>query len=84
MFIRRDINCKKVRFHGQISVISNQKLIGQLAREYIDSISAERLDFLNEFPGYDTKSDDEAPVMLELWAMQSTPLLPSLPGPLWH
>ena len=29
-----------------------------------------------------TKSDGEAPVMLELWGIQSTPLLPSLPGPL--
>ena len=37
----------------------------------------------NECPGYDTKqSDDEVPVMLELWGMQSTSLLPSLPGPL--
>ena len=28
----------------------------------------------NMFPGYDTKqSDDEVPVMLELWGMQSTP-----------
>ena len=34
-------------------------------------------------PGYDTKqSDGEAPVMLELWGIRSTPLLPSLPGPL--
>ena len=33
---------------------------------------------------YDTKqSDGEVPVMLELWGMQSTPSLPSLPGPLW-
>ena len=38
----------------------------------------------NECPGYDTKqSDGEVPVMLELWGMRSTPLLPSLPGPLW-
>ena len=38
----------------------------------------------NECPVYDTKqSDGEVPVMLELWGMQSTPLLPSLPGPLW-
>ena len=38
----------------------------------------------NECPGYDTKqSDGEVPAMLELWGMQSTPLLPSLPGPLW-
>ena len=38
----------------------------------------------NECPGYDTKqSDGEVPAVLELWGMQSTPLLPSLPGPLW-
>ena len=37
----------------------------------------------NECPDYDTKqSDGEVPVMLELWGMQSTPLLPLLPGPL--
>ena len=29
------------------------------------------------------KSDGEIPVMLEPWGMQSTPLLPSVPGPLW-
>ena len=39
---------------------------------------------LNECPEYDTKqSDGEVPVMLELWGMQSTSSLPSLPGPLW-
>ena len=33
---------------------------------------------------YDTKqSDGEAPVMLQLWEMQSTPLLPLFPGLLW-
>ena len=33
---------------------------------------------------YDIKqSDGKAPVMLELWGMQSTPSLPLLPGPLW-
>ena len=38
----------------------------------------------NKCPGYDTKqSDGEVPAMLELWGMQSTPSLPSLPGPLW-
>ena len=37
----------------------------------------------NECPGYDKLSDVEVPVMLELWGMQSTPSLPSLPGPLW-
>ena len=35
-------------------------------------------------PGYDTKQPDgDVPVMLELWGMWSTPLLPSHPGPLW-
>ena len=34
--------------------------------------------------GYDIKpSDSEALVMLELWEMQSTSLLPSLPDSLW-
>ena len=33
---------------------------------------------------YDTKlSDGEVLVMLELWRMQTTPILLSLPGPLW-
>ena len=37
-----------------------------------------------ECPAYDTKqSDSEVPVMLEFWAMRSTPSLPSLAGPLW-
>ena len=43
-----------------------------------------RLRLLDECPRYDTKqSDSEAPVMLELWRIRSTSLLPSLPGPLW-
>ena len=37
----------------------------------------------NECSGYDTKTDSEAPVMLELWGMRSTPSLPLLPCPLW-
>ena len=52
--------------------------------EYTDYFSAEGENFTNECSGYDTKqSNDEVPVMLDLWGMQSTPLLPSLPGPLW-
>ena len=38
----------------------------------------------NECPRYDTKQfDGETLVMLELWGMQSTLLLPLLPGQLW-
>ena len=41
-------------------------------------------DFPSECPAYDTKqSDGEAPVMLELWRMPSTPLLPLLPSLFW-
>ena len=47
------------------------------AAEYTDCISAEGWDSSNECPDYDTKqSDGEASVMLELWGMLSTPLLP--------
>ena len=28
-------------------------------------------------------SDGDVPVMLQIWGMLNTPLLPSLPGPLW-
>ena len=38
----------------------------------------------NKCPGYDTKqSDNEARLTLELWRMQSTCSLPSLPGQPW-
>ena len=55
------------------------------AVEYNNCISAVEFDppthTHNECPEYDIKqSDEEAPVMLELW---STPSLLLLPGPLW-
>ena len=51
--------------------------------EYTNCTSAEEYP-PNECPRYDTKQfDGEVPVMLELWGMLSTPLLPSLPGSLW-
>ena len=54
------------------------------AAEYTVCFSAKRYDSPNECPEYDTKqSDGEAPVILELWEMQSNPLLPSLPALLW-
>ena len=54
------------------------------AVEYTDCTAAEGNSPTNEYPGYDTKqSDGEVPAVLELWGMRSTPLLPSLPGPLW-
>ena len=39
---------------------------------------------LKECPENDTKqANGDIPVMLELWWQQSTPSLPSFPGPLW-
>ena len=63
-----------------------QYWLAQLAGavEYTDCISAEGKDSPNKCPVYDTKPvDGEAPVLLELWEMQSTYSLPSLPGSLW-
>ena len=52
--------------------------------EYADCISAVGQDSPNECREYDTKrSDGEALLMLDLWGMQSTPLLPSIPDSLW-
>ena len=57
------------------------KLAG--AVEYTDCFSTKWQHHSNECPRYDTKqSDGEALGILELWRMQSAPLLPSLPGPL--
>ena len=56
-------------------------IIAQLARavEYTDCFSA-LVSYQDTRPGYDTKqSDGEVLIMMELWGMQSTPLLPSLP-----
>ena len=47
--------------------------------EYTDCTSSECQYSLNGCPEYDTKqSDSEASIMLELWGMQTAPLLPSL------
>ena len=47
------------------------------AAEYTDCISALGKDSPNECPNYDAKqSDDQVLVMLELWEMRSTPVLP--------
>ena len=49
--------------------------------ECTDSFSLKGHDSPNECQRYDSKqSDGEAPVMLEVWGIQSTPLLPSFSG----
>ena len=46
--------------------------------------SAGAVEYTDCISGYDIRqSDGEAPVVLEVWWMQSTPLLPSLPDPHW-
>ena len=52
------------------------------AVEYTDYFSAEN--HSDKCPGYDTKqSDDEVPVMLELWGMRSSDSLQSFPDLPW-
>ena len=68
---------------SQILIIQNLMAQSTGAVVYTDCLSGKTLT-PNECPRYDTKqSDGEVPVMLELWGMQSTPSLPSLPDPLW-
>ena len=75
----------------EIKIIFSSEIIDLSAGavEYTDCISVEYTDCISasshqRVSWYDTKqSDGEVPVMLELWVMQSTPSLPSLPGPLW-
>ena len=93
LWFRRKLNFYKTLFQVCLFVSNYETFltscyIAQSAWtvKYTDCISAEELKKKqkNECPGYDTKqSDGEAPVMLELWEMQSTSSLPLLPGSLW-
>ena len=67
------------------SVIWRAILLSRLRLKNTPSVSLQKGKTLsNKCPGYNTKqSDGEVPIMLELWGMQSIPLLPSLPFPLW-
>ena len=59
----------------------NQQSVG--AAESTDCISTKGLGSTHKCPGYDIKqSVSKAPVTQEPQEMQSTPLLPSLTGPL--
>ena len=71
--------------HSQERKMSKEKLnllkhkirTNYISVENADCISAEGQESSNECPVFNTKQpDDEAPVMLELWGMWSTSLLP--------
>ena len=60
---------------------------------FVQSPWAERIHLLNlcrgarpptSVLGMTIQYEGEAPVLLELWGMWSTPSLPTLPDPLWH
>ena len=66
----------------------NSKTKDDAIHHIVIAQSAEVIEYTNCFsakcPGYDTKqSNGEFPVMLELWGMQNTRSLPSLPDPFW-
>ena len=79
--------CKKITYFWKSSHWKRQvpdRSIAQLAGavKYTDCISAEGLRRTSPRPRYYTKqSDGQAPVMLKLCGMRSTPSLPLLPGP---
>ena len=81
--------CKKITYFWKGSHWKRQvpdRSIAQLAGavEYTDCIFAEGLRRTSPRPRYYTKqSDGQAPVMLKLCGMRSTPSLPSLTGPFW-
>ena len=61
-----------------------KKKSGNLLKAPHTSLQKGKTPLSNECPGYNTKqSDGEAPVMLELWGMWSTPPLSFLTGPQW-
>ena len=65
-------------------ISKNVNLVGWGCRIHQLHLCKEVTPLPNEYPRYDIKqSDGEALVMLELWGMQSTPLLPLLPDTLW-
>ena len=69
-------------FLRSVELKHHYQLLDQAAGdiEYTDCTSAN--DYPPECPGDNTKqSDGEVPVMPEFWEKQSTPSLPSHPGP---
>ena len=81
------LHCRRILTTTDSILTLTQRKLVQLAGavEYTDCFSAGgKTPPPNDCPACDTKhSDGEVPVMLEIWGMQSTPSLPSLPGPLW-
>ena len=82
------MSCLTVMFSRWFYIKQSKEfdLLSRLGLKNTPTASLQRRKTLpsNECPRYDTKqSDGEVLVMLELWGMQSTPLLLSLPGPLW-
>ena len=56
----------------------------RLGLQNTPTVSLQRVRLPYRVSRYDTKqSDGEAPVMLYLWGMRSTPSFPLLPGPFW-
>ena len=70
--------------HCNIKSLRSKVALKAGAVEYTDWISGEGLKLLPTSVWYGSKqSKGEDEIMLELWRMQSTPSVTSLPSPLW-
>ena len=85
---RTSMGCSRSCLNGTTSALQPEKITSKETRVlcvyYQQKCSGVRPLPLNECLRNDTKqSDDDSPVMLELWGMLSIPSLPLLPVPLW-
>ena len=71
--------------NNQLIIASFKDRTAQSARvvEYTNCISAKAVKDAILDMTLNTDTDGEAPLILELWGMWSTPSVPSLPGPVW-
>ena len=93
----RRCQCKASTIIYRLSIVWKSDLFDKIKRGFFQVVAGQvgwgsRIHRLHLFRGirlpnyclgYDTKSDVEAPVILELWGWVQSTLLPSFPGPLW-
>ena len=77
------MNQQLILFKGLLTFIYRASRIGCFSLNMVDIFKKYLQQQSYHFPLLVKQSDGEVPAVLELWGMQSTPLLPLLPGPLW-
>ena len=87
LFSKTPNSIYQTNFKLNIKTVGENKHIHSLHQQILNlplAQSAGAAEYTDCISGYDTKqSDCEASVILKLWGTRNTPLLLSLPGPLW-